>query len=298
MPIADTDVPTSPSATRTIPARRISFSDGLEDLAKHFAQDGDLIGSHIVACLSAVFPEGEDFFVRSVRHYRDQIADPVLKRQVAGFIGQEAVHGREHRALNERLAELGYPTERMDRQTKRGLAVRHRMAPPIWNLAMTAALEHFTATFSEVLLSNPDEHMLGDGVIADVLTWHALEECEHKAVALDVYRAVGGSEKVRVRQMNITTVLFLAGMFIEVAISVARDPASRERGRLRTSLGSLRRHPLFQRSVWLQLRDYNREGFHPDDWDTEDLLDKWRDELFGEHGRMNALLAGYSGQSA
>ena len=53
-----------------------------------------------------MFPDGEDFFVRSVRHFRDQIADPELKRQVAGFIGQEAMHGREHRAFNDRLDEL------------------------------------------------------------------------------------------------------------------------------------------------------------------------------------------------
>ena len=50
--------------------------------------------------------EENDFFVRSVRYFRDQITDPDLQRQVAGFIGQESVHGREHRAFNRRLAEL------------------------------------------------------------------------------------------------------------------------------------------------------------------------------------------------
>src|SRR5690606_18658513 len=98
-----------------------------------------------------VFPDGEDFFVRSVRHYRDRITDPVLKRQVAGFIGQEAMHGREHRALNDRLDELGYPVKRFERFTERGLGFRTRVAPPISNLAATAALEHFTATLAEML---------------------------------------------------------------------------------------------------------------------------------------------------
>src|SRR5919112_5652530 len=100
---------------RKVPTRRISFEESLQSIPKHFAADGDLIHSHVAASLSAVFPDGEDFFVRSVRHYRSEITDPELKRQVAGFIGQEAMHGREHRAFNRRLTELGYPTQRVEK---------------------------------------------------------------------------------------------------------------------------------------------------------------------------------------
>ena len=127
------------SSQRTVPTRRVSFEASLRDLPKHFAVDGDLIGSHVMAGLSAVFPDGEDFFVRSVRNVRDRVTDPVLKRQVAGFIGQEAIHGREHRALNDRLAELGYPTKQVERFTRWGLGLRERFLPPKSNLAATAA---------------------------------------------------------------------------------------------------------------------------------------------------------------
>src|SRR3546814_9972414 len=85
--------------------------------------------SHIAAMLSSVFPEGEDFFVRSVRAYRDRIDDPELSKQVKGFIGQEAIHGREHRDFNEQLAALGYPTLGVDRLVKRFLALLHKVAP-------------------------------------------------------------------------------------------------------------------------------------------------------------------------
>ena len=93
-------------------ARRIRFSYPTGSLERHFV-DGDLVMSHVVAHLSALFPEGEDFFVRSVRRFADQITDPELQSRVQGFIGQEVTHGREHRALNERLQEMGYPTRRM-----------------------------------------------------------------------------------------------------------------------------------------------------------------------------------------
>src|SRR3984885_4766571 len=125
---------------RRVPTRRMSFEESMQDLPRAFAADGDLISGHVIMALSSVSPEGEDFFVRSVRHYRDLITDPALKRQVSGFIGQEAVHGREDRVLNDRLAELGYPTKLYERLTKRGLTLRERLAPPIANLAATAAL--------------------------------------------------------------------------------------------------------------------------------------------------------------
>ncbi len=278
---------------RTIPTRRISFEESLREIPQHFAADGDLIGSHIVATLSAVFPDGEDFFVRSVRRFRDQITDPVLRREVAGFIGQEAVHGREHRALNRRFAELGYPTTRIERMVRWGLRMRERTMTPTSNLAATAALEHYTATLAEVLLSDPEARaMIGDSQVTDVFLWHALEESEHKAVAFDVYRAVGGSERTRRFTMNIITIGFIGGMTTQVIVSLLGDRETYRRGRLRHSLRVLRNNPIFNRTVWRRLRDYNRPDFHPDDHDTDALLERWRAELFGDAGRLNERLTG------
>ena len=121
--------PRRATRTRKVPTRRMSFEESMRDLPRHFAADGDLISGHVIMALSSVFPDGEDYFVRSVRHYRDRITDPALKRQVAGFIGQEAVHGREHRVFNDRLAELGYPTKQYESVT-RGGSRYPRAAPP------------------------------------------------------------------------------------------------------------------------------------------------------------------------
>ena len=277
---------------RKVPTRRISFEESLQTLPKHFAVDGDLILSHLAASLSSVFPDGEDFFVRSVRHYRDQITDPALKRQVAGFIGQEAVHGREHRVLNDRLDQLGYPTKRFERITKKGLELRERIAPPSSNLAATAALEHFTATLAELILSNQESRdLFGHDEVRNLFLWHALEESEHKAVAFDVYQAIGGSERMRVFTMNFLRYGFVLMMAAQIAISLAFDRATYRRGALRKSWRRFRRSPLVSRELWDQLRDYNRPDFHPDDRDTTELVERWRAELFGEHGTLNDKLA-------
>src|SRR5947209_17743233 len=103
--------------TRTIPVRRPGLR--FAGTPKYFVRN-DPLRSHLAAMLSSVFPEGEDFFVRSVAHYRDRIDDPELARQVRAFIGQEARHGLEHRHFNEQLATLGYPTPAVDRAVHHG----------------------------------------------------------------------------------------------------------------------------------------------------------------------------------
>lgn len=286
-------------AGRQVPTRRMSFEESLAELPKHFAADGDLIMSHVITSLSAVFPDGEDFFVRSVRHYRNRIDDPVLKRQVAGFIGQEAIHGREHRALNQRFDDLGYPTKRIERFTKRGLGFRERVAPPISNLAATAALEHFTATLAELLLDNEEcRAQLGDSAVVDVFLWHALEEAEHKAVAFDVFRAVGGSERLRIFTMRFTRYGFIIGMSLQTLVTIAADPASRRKGALRQSLKRLRSSPFVNREVWQMLKAYERPGFHPDDRNTDALVAEWREKLFGSEGTLNDRLVGVDSTAA
>ena len=276
---------------RTVPTRRMSFEESLQDLPRHFAADGDLILSHIAAGLSAVFPDGEDFFVRSVRHFRSQIADPKLKQQVSGFIGQEAMHGRQHRAFNDRLDQLGYPTKRVEWLTKRGLALRERLLSAKSNLAATAALEHFTATLAELVLSSEEtRNLFGHEEVRNLYVWHALEESEHKAVAFDVYKAVGGSERMRVFTMKLLRFGFVLGMTAQVTLSLLGDSATYRRGNLRRSWRTFRRSPLASRELWRQLKDYDRPDFHPDDSDTTQLVEHWREELFGDHGILNDRL--------
>ncbi len=261
------------------------------DLPKYFAGDGDLFMSHTLASLSGVFPDGEEFFVRSVRHFRNDITDPELKRQVAGFIGQEAVHGREHRVLNDRLDALGYPTKLVERITKKGLGWRAKMVSPHANLAMTAALEHFTATFAEVILTHESaRELIGAPEMVDVFVWHALEESEHKAVAFDVYKHVGGTERTRRWTMNYICLSFLGGMALQIAGAMIGDRETYRRGALRTSLRRIKQNPFFTKAVWRHVRDYNREDFHPDDHDTTELLETWRERLFGVEGSLNDRL--------
>ncbi|MEZ5238557.1 MAG: metal-dependent hydrolase [Microthrixaceae bacterium] len=287
-----TDTAATPPDRTAIPTRRIDFGFGEVDLPRHF-MNGEILASHVVTVLSCLFPEGEDFFVRSVRNFRDQVTDPELAEQVRGFIGQEAIHGREHRAFNRALAELGYPVRFLDGRVRIGMGLLAKVTPARFQLAVTAALEHYTATLAEILLET--ELLDQDTQIEEVrelFYWHAVEENEHKAVAFDVLQQVSGSERLRRNVMRITTAGFLFAVVSGTLVSLATDPAARDISRLRSEFTELRENPILSRRCVQRIRDYQRRGFHPDDHDTTELLDRWTERLFGEKGRLRTKLRG------
>ncbi|WP_107656475.1 metal-dependent hydrolase [Nocardia suismassiliense] len=269
-------------------ARRIRFRFGEPvPMSKYYA-GGDMVFSHFIAGLSAGFPPGEESFIRSVRRFADEITDPVLKKRVAGFIGQEAMHGQEHRRLNEKLIEMGYPIEWLDAPAaiERQKRLEQRI-PARLHLAATAAAEHYTAVLAERVLSSPEiQALAGDDEVRNLLNWHAFEELEHKSVAFDVYRAVGGTETMRILTMATLVALTLPLTAVGLSVSLGRDPDAR---RYPLSLAreafTLFRGPVF-RGIGRELVLYLRPGFHPDDIDSRELLHRWQKELFGTDGTL------------
>jgi predicted metal-dependent hydrolase len=271
----------------------MEFDASFRDLPRHFAIDGDIVMSHILAVLSGVFPDGEDYFVRAVERGRHHVTDPELKAAVDGFVGQEERHGLEHRVLNERLAELGYPTRALGAYVRWLFRSREHIKNERLHLAFTAALEHYTATLAETLLSMPEARAeLGDEGVRRLLLWHALEEAEHKAVAFDVYRAAGGSERMRLATMWWTHAYFVLETGVWTLISLAMDAdAWRHTVRVARSFARLRRSPFTSRMPRRQLFEYTKHGFHPNDRDTRELIADWRSKLFGSEGELTDLLA-------
>jgi predicted metal-dependent hydrolase len=148
---------------------------------------GDPIKTAFYNALSMVFPQGESLFIEAVRRYRDQ-AGPELQTQIAAFIKQETLHTREHVVFNRLVEDAGYDVTAINAY----IANRMRLARerhPIGQLAITVALEHFTAILAHGLLTDP-KHLAGaPAQIARLWQWHAIEEIEHKGVAFDTFVA-------------------------------------------------------------------------------------------------------------
>ncbi|MBA0044843.1 metal-dependent hydrolase [Mycobacterium sp. NPDC050853] len=284
------------SVTRALPkVRRMNFRFGEPAPMKKHYVEGDIVFSHLVSLLSGVFPPGEESFIRSVRNYSDQITDPVLKKRVAAFIGQEAMHGREHRKLNDQIVNMGYPLVRLmnfeegSRREKFVLALEKRI-PKIAHLAGTAAAEHYTAVLAERVLSSSElqEIPMSDEV-HHLLNWHAMEEMEHKSVAFDVYRAVGGPESVRIGVMSAIWLGTLPVMTLAVLGSILTDRSGWKPVSVLRQTIDLYRGPLVK-GLMRDIAVYLRPGFHPDDVDTNALLDEWQKILFGAEGELNDRL--------
>ncbi len=148
--------------------------------------------SQFMNTMSIVFPMGERFFIQSVRNYRDRITDPELQKAVTGFIGQEAMHGREHEVYNEALFARAPSAKKFEEHIARLLGAVQKDLPKSAQLAATIALEHFTAIMADALLKNPELLKDTDPRFAALWRWHALEETEHKSVAFDVWESVMG----------------------------------------------------------------------------------------------------------
>ncbi|MEZ5503405.1 MAG: metal-dependent hydrolase [Halioglobus sp.] len=228
--------------------------------------------------MSITFPLGEKFFIDSVRFFAGQIDDPKLNEDIRGFCGQEGFHRREHQRYNQTLCELrGYDLASLEGRLENNIQRAYTFLNPLERLAATAAFEHITAIMAETALDE-DNPMISatDESMRALWQWHAAEEMEHKAVAFDVYRAVGGTEKMRKRAMRQATVFLMLDVLMGLVHMLRKDkklwrPRLWYQGWkfLFFKGGILRR-------VWPAYKDYYRDGFHPWDRDTRPLLRHWQ----------------------
>lgn len=241
------------------------------DIPRHWFA-GAASATHVANGVNLLFPAGERFFVRSVKHYLHRFAhDPDMQAQIKGFFGQEGRHAHEHERFFEILEAQGYDIRPfLARYERVCFGVVEKLMPPALRLAVTAACEHFTAIMAENALEDRVFDQMHP-VMRALLLWHASEEIEHKAVAFDVLRAVHPSYPLRVLGLACATALlgtwWLAATRMLLAQDrIPRDQIRRERAHMlrqrhgKTIIGSV-----FARGI----RAYLRRDFHP--WQNHNL---------------------------
>ena len=261
---------------------QFAFSEA-NDMPRYW-WDNDPAKTLLLAALSASFPPGERFFIDSVRHYQDQITDPELKKAIKGFIGQEAHHSREHELMNGFLQERGVDLARLEREILGFMNLMRKYLSPERQLAHTVAVEHFTALMAEEFLLKYDALEQMDPRIAPIWAWHAIEESEHKAVAFDVYKAIGGSEFTRVTEMMIVSVLFPVFSAVHLVQLMKEDG---QLGNMKSWLGAVNymwgRPGVFRKLLPSYFKFYSPR-FHPWDHDAQGLVEKAKKKWLGDWG--------------
>jgi len=234
---------------------------------------GNATATAVANGVNLLFPHGERFFVRSVKHFLDRIDDPQLRVAVKGFFGQEGRHARAHDEFNQILRVQGYEIDRFLDGYKRLSDWLEAHTPPALNLAVTAAAEHFTAILAEGAFSNGTLDAAAPEMRA-LLAWHAAEELEHKAVAFDVLRAVDPSYALRIAGL-VYGAATLLGFWAWGAVSLLRQERLGAVRSLR-SLGQVSRRDRIVSRVFLRgIRQYLARDFHPSDNPTDQIAHDW-----------------------
>lgn len=227
---------------------------------------GDQPSTALANAFSLMLPQGERFFIRALRKYEKRIEDPMLKAAIRDFSRQEALHTREHEDYNQGLRVLGYDVDGMEA----ALALRLKTAnKPIFHLAATCAIEHMTTTYAATVLSNPS--LLDDAhpSYARLWRWHALEELEHRAVALDVYNVVTASmpgwKRYGLRIAVFNTIFYhVVGVLRENLASLARHDGVKPGLRYTAQiLWRMWGRPGVTRKGFWRLLSYYKPGFDP-----------------------------------
>jgi predicted metal-dependent hydrolase len=194
--------------------------DWAQELPKYYF-DNSPFKTHLLNALSITFPDGEKFFIDSVKHYKDQITDPAQLEAVSVFIKQENWHRYVHQQYNRWLINQGFPAEYLEEISLKKLERTKEKIGRRGQLCVTASMEHVTSIFAEHMLTH---HELLDSMhphFRQVWIWHAIEELEHKSVAMDTLNAIGGGRRRQI--MVLTTITFLGNIAKSTIILLKHD---------------------------------------------------------------------------
>ncbi|EDY86051.1 metal-dependent hydrolase [gamma proteobacterium HTCC5015] len=179
---------------------------------------GDAFSSHFISVIHTILPAGEFFFCKLYNKALPYIEDEQLREDVKGFIKQEAMHARAHDAgiaefleaqgmeVRSFIANVEWFFDQLLHDQPFGQKIPDSMEKA-WlkfRLGIIAAVEHFTCVLGKYALDNTEwDEAGGDPVVLDLLRWHGAEEVEHRSVAFDVYKHLGGRYPMRYFQMFI-----------------------------------------------------------------------------------------------
>lgn len=273
---AYTEISSGATATPALTVRDRRF--GRESEQRRWWAGGDPVATAWLNALSATFPRGETLFIDAVKAFRDD-APPRLAQEIRAFVKQEVNHTREHLAFNRAAESAGYDFTGIDSRVETLLAEIYEAPPHVW-LAVTIALEHFTAMFAHEFLNHPKHFAGSDTEQAELWRWHAVEEIEHKGVAFDTWLHATRNWsrwkrwKVKSLLMLVITRRFVMHRFQDTIELLSQDGIGGWRARARL-LWYLVGTPGVLRRIFPAWCAYFLPGFHPWNLDDRALIGKY-----------------------
>jgi hypothetical protein len=253
---------------------------------KHW-HNNNPIATHFMNAQHLVFPDGEKFFIRSVKEFADVYKnDPELKKRVDNFIGQEGTHFAEHQKFWDIMESQDIqPMKFVDyyrRTMWQGVEIWMRKKLTRNNLgnklalSITVALEHYTAMLAESGIVNKDtiaQHMPDE--MRDLFLWHAAEEIEHKSIPFDVLKKVDDSYALRISGMVVATMGLWYYLLVGTAMLTRNDKDVKTQDipkYIREFVTKFKDNT--GKTLASQFGEYFRRDFHPDQIDNYHLAEE------------------------
>jgi hypothetical protein len=173
------------------------------------------------------------------------------------------------------LRSQGYDIAGIERDQDRKFAKIKKLLSLKRRLAIVIAYEHFTAMFGDVALKDARWLEGLHPVYADFLRWHAVEELEHKSVAFNVYRQIGGDYFTRAFVMIVAFLAFYNSVLNYFGYFLKKDGIKK-----RAAILPLLRFMFVSPGSFFQLAPghirYFSPWFHPDKTRSSHLIEHWK----------------------
>ena len=193
--------------------------------------------SYFINEINMILPAGEFWFCRLYNKVLPQISDEKLKQDVQAFIRQEAMHAQAHNSANkeylsQRNIDVSRNLELMDFLFGKLLAdkpldltvpkaLEHQW--DLFRLGIIATVEHMTCVLGKYALDNTEwEKMGADPAMLDLIKWHGAEEIEHRTVAFDLYRHLGGGYIARY-YLSLVVIAAVLGLWVDGAAHIMKQ---------------------------------------------------------------------------
>jgi predicted metal-dependent hydrolase len=151
---------------------------------------------------SLTLPYLEPYLIRVMRQAKEVLGDrcPGLHEDIKLFNGQEANHFKIHSQFNALLRERYIGIEELEAEIEADFARMLREESLEFNLGYSAGFETTGMVASQLFFHDVAESRVGaDAAVEGLWGWHLAEEYEHRCVAFDVFQALSGSYRQRLR---------------------------------------------------------------------------------------------------
>jgi uncharacterized protein len=266
-----------------------------DDVPLHYVEGAPLI-THLFNVMHLTLPEGERAMAKALADALPLVSDERLHEEMVGFIGQEGLHAHAHEDIHEHLQKLGLNIEPLVSKlawvvdnvfNREGLSGRAQHEWLCERLALSAALEHYTAVLGQWILDADQLDGVMHPMMLDLCRWHGAEEVEHRNVAYDAYMYVDGGYARRART-GVMASITLMGLFALATTYLYVDDPSEDKGGpwpLQLAKGMLSGViPTFTHFV-TEIPVYLRPGFHPSQMGSLDAALRYLAQSPATHAR-------------